>query len=216
LLIILYVITKALSVVKILEGCGCYDQELVVGKRMHGKVATVINRSEIVGRPLAAMLANDGAKVYSCDVDSIVLFEGGRVRRVDEGDDGMTVEKCVRSSSIVVTGVPVKSYKLNTEWIQENTTVVNVASFKNVDETELLKIAGVKYVPLVGKVTVAMLERNLMRLYKQYHDPRREKEASVVKVLEDVRTTQMYIGGAVIGILALTLFNAFGRRSSDL
>jgi methylenetetrahydrofolate dehydrogenase (NAD+) len=30
---------------------------------MHGKVATVINRSEIVGRPLAAMLANDGAKV---------------------------------------------------------------------------------------------------------------------------------------------------------
>ena len=73
----------------------------------------------------------------------------------------------VRASGIIVTGVPVKAYKLNTEWIQKNTTVVNVASFKNVDEVELLKIPGVKFVPQVGKVTVAMLERNLMRLYKQ-------------------------------------------------
>jgi hypothetical protein len=58
-----------------------------------------------------------------------------------------------------------------TEWIQPNTTVVNVASFKNVDEESLLKIPGVVYVPMVGKVTVAMLERNLMRLYEQFHSP---------------------------------------------
>ena len=50
-----------------------------------------------------------------------------------------------------------------------------MASFKNVDEEELLKIPGVVYVPLVGKVTVAMLERNLMRLYEQFHDPHRMK-----------------------------------------
>lgn len=31
------------------------------------------------------------------------------------------------------------------------------------------QVPGVTYVPLVGKVTVAMLERNLMRLYEQYH-----------------------------------------------
>jgi methylenetetrahydrofolate dehydrogenase (NAD+) len=60
---------------------------------------------------------------------------------------------------------------LPTEWIQENTTVVNVASFKNVDEVSLLKIPGVVYVPMVGKVTVAMLERNLMRLYENFHSP---------------------------------------------
>lgn len=46
-----------------------------------------------------------------------------------------------------------------------------MASFKNVDEESLLKIPGVVYVPLVGKVTVAMLERNLMRLYEQFHSP---------------------------------------------
>jgi hypothetical protein len=34
-----------------------------------------------------------------------------------------------------------------------------------------MKIPGVVYVPLVGKVTVAMLERNLMRLYEQFHHP---------------------------------------------
>jgi methylenetetrahydrofolate dehydrogenase (NAD+) len=154
--------------------------------------------------------------VYSCDIDSILLFEGGKISRVDGGDGGMTQEMCVRASNIVVTGVPIKAYKLNTEWIQENTTVVNVASFKNVDEAELLKIKGVKYVAQVGKVTVAMLERNLMRLHRQYHDPRKCKEESVSEKLEEVQSTQKLIGGAVAAILALTLFNSFARRSSDL
>ena len=36
-----------------------------------------------------------------------------------------------------------------------------------------LTASGVRYVPLVGKVTVAMLERNLLRLYEGYHAPRR-------------------------------------------
>lgn len=49
--------------------------------------------------------------------------------------------------------------------------MVNVASFKNVDEESLLQIPGVVYVPQVGKVTVAMLERNLVRLFEQFHHP---------------------------------------------
>ena len=45
----------ALSCVKILEQCpSCYDKSKPVGKHMEGQVVTVINRSEIVGRPLAA------------------------------------------------------------------------------------------------------------------------------------------------------------------
>lgn len=71
----------------------------------------------------------------------------------------------------MITGVPTKDYRLPSEWIQPNTVVVNVASYKNVDEASLLEIPGVVYVPLVGKVTVAMLERNLMRLYQQFHHP---------------------------------------------
>jgi methylenetetrahydrofolate dehydrogenase (NAD+) len=54
------------------------------GDRARGKVITVINRyvlfflmsrsytygrSEVVGRPLAALLANDGARVLSVDID---------------------------------------------------------------------------------------------------------------------------------------------------
>lgn len=59
---------------------------------MEGKTVTIINRSEIVGRPLAAMLANDGADVYSIDIDSIYLFRGGRLHKCE----GETPETCVR------------------------------------------------------------------------------------------------------------------------
>ena len=83
----------ALSVVKILEHCpGCYDQAKAVGKKMQGKTVTVINRSEIVGRPLAAMLANDGADVYSVDINSIHLFRGGKLHPCPNE----TPESCVR------------------------------------------------------------------------------------------------------------------------
>lgn len=181
----------ALSVVKILEACpGCYDKNKQVGRHMDNKVVTVINRSEIVGRPLAALLANDGADVYSCDIDSIYLFRGGRLHKVENE----TVESCVRKSNIVVTGVPAKSYRMPTEWIQENTTVVNVASYKNVDEESLLKIKGVSYVPMVGKVTVAMLERNLTRLYENFHHPDRRLKASTED--EERRLKQEMLNGA--------------------
>ena len=64
-----------------------------IGRRMEGKVVTVINRSEIVGRPLAAMLSNDGATVYSVDINSIYRFEpGGRLQKCE----GETPESCVR------------------------------------------------------------------------------------------------------------------------
>jgi methylenetetrahydrofolate dehydrogenase (NAD+) len=46
---------------------------------------------------------------------------------------------------------------------------MNVSHFKNVDEASLLEIDNVKYCPLVGKVTVAMLERNLLRLIDNFH-----------------------------------------------
>ena len=84
----------ALSVVKIIESCpGCYDFTKPVGRKLEGKTVTVINRSEIVGRPLAAMLANDGADVYSVDINSIYMFREGRLHACD---DSVTPESCVR------------------------------------------------------------------------------------------------------------------------
>jgi methylenetetrahydrofolate dehydrogenase (NAD+) len=50
----------SLSILKILDWLGAYDASLPEGERLLGKNITIFNRSEIVGRPLAAMLANDG------------------------------------------------------------------------------------------------------------------------------------------------------------
>lgn len=82
----------ALSVVKILEACpNTYDKSKPIKQQLEGKTVTIINRSEIVGRPLAALLANDGATVYSVDINCIYKFEGGRLHKTDE-----TPEACVR------------------------------------------------------------------------------------------------------------------------
>lgn len=48
-----------------------YNPVLLYGNRLHGCVITIINRSEIVGRPLAILLANEGGKVYSVDINNI-------------------------------------------------------------------------------------------------------------------------------------------------
>jgi hypothetical protein len=113
-------------------------------------------------------------------------------------------------SSIIVTGVPTKAYRLPTEWIQPGTTVVNVASFKNVDEEALLKIPGVVYVPQVGKVTVAMLERNLMRLFEQFHHPDVQyRHPRPVKNVEQQpwygSALNLYTAAAVTVLIALQL-----------
>lgn len=86
--------------------------------------------------------------------------------------------------------------------------VVNVASFKNVDEESLLKIPGVIYVPQVGKVTVAMLERNLMRLFYQFHHPDvRQRNRQMVNAKESWygNPLNLYTAAAVTILLAMHL-----------
>lgn len=153
-----------LAIVKILEHLGVYESSLQNGNRLNGTRITIINRSDIVGRPLAAMLANDGAQVFSADIDSLYVFRRGKLQVTDTDQ-----ETACKSSKVIITGVPVKSYRLPLDWVSEGTIVINVASFKNVDEEGLLKIPNVQYVPMVGKVTVSMLERNLMRLFENFH-----------------------------------------------
>jgi len=155
-----------LAVIKALEHLNTYETQLPVGDRMSGKVATVVNRSEVVGRPLAAMLANDGATVYSVDIDSLYLFRRGKL---DVPPKDMTAEAAVRESDIVILGVPSAKYKMDVSWIKEGAVIINVASCKNIDEKELLATRpGVRYIGQIGKVTVAMLERNLMRLNQNF------------------------------------------------
>jgi methylenetetrahydrofolate dehydrogenase (NAD+) len=103
----------ALSVVKILETCpGVYDTSQPMGKHMQGEIVTVINRSEIVGRPLAAMLANDGADVYSVDIDSIYLFRGGRLHMVENETVEGLVRKVCWCYLLLLLFIVINSYQL--------------------------------------------------------------------------------------------------------
>jgi len=133
---------------------------------LEGKVCTVVNRSEVVGRPLAAMLANDGATVYSVDIDSIYVMVKGTMTKTDA-----TPVEAVGRSDVVVLGVPSKAYKLDADALKDGAVVINVSTFKNLDDSNLKGNKTYTYVPLVGRVTVACLERSLLTLYKQYHAP---------------------------------------------
>lgn len=157
-----------LAVIKILEYLGLYNPVLDYGNRLFGKTVTVVNRSEIVGRPLAALLANDGATVYSVDLNNIMLYERGsglEFKQHHVMECTKPLEECARESDIIITGVPSSEYKFPTEYIKRGAVCVNFSFDKNFDEEEVKKVASM-YVPMIGKVTIAMLLRNLLRLKK--------------------------------------------------
>lgn len=160
----------ALAVYKVLESFqSSYDEshhsDSENGRPYENTSITIINRSEVLGLPLANMLSAQGATVYSIDKDSILIFlPNGKVRR----ERTATVEQCVRNSSVIISGVPSITFNVPTDWIPANATVINVAVESNFDEETLSNgYRGIKYVPHVGRVTVAALEHNLMRLHRQ-------------------------------------------------
>lgn len=111
-----------LAIVKTLEHCQVYNPLRPYGSRAFGRTITVINRSEVVGRPLAALLSNDGARVFSVDLDGIQEFTR---RKVDKGDEAsaeapkkgsfhpfhvvkkcdLSLEECLAASDVVIGGV---------------------------------------------------------------------------------------------------------------
>ena len=162
-----------LAVVKILEHLQIYNPILAYGNRLFGKTITVINRSEVNGRPLASLLANDGATVYSVDVTGVQLFTRGQgirnFRHQVEDKEGWGLEQCLPLSDVVIGGVPVESFKVPTELLREGAVCINFSSFKNFDGPAIKEKASI-YVPSVGKVTIAILLRNLVRLIANRDD----------------------------------------------
>ena len=61
-----------LAIIKLLEETESYVQ---IGLPFRGQTVTIFNRSEVVGRPLAYMLSNDGAKVYSFDINGGIVVD---------------------------------------------------------------------------------------------------------------------------------------------
>ncbi|KAK3824952.1 MAG: hypothetical protein J3Q66DRAFT_326490 [Benniella sp.] len=156
-----------LGIVKVMEFVGVYNSILPYGNRLHGRVVTIINRSEIVGRPLAALLANDGAKVFSVDINGIQELDRGagiKLKKHEVKESTQKLEDILPLSDVVITGVPSPSYKVPSNLVREGAVCINFSTHKNFEGDEIKKKASI-YVPAVGKVTVAMLERNLVRLY---------------------------------------------------
>ena len=126
---------------------------------------TIFNRSEVVGRPLANMLANDGARVFSFDVDGLEIFSAAAsgAHRVVEAN--VTRREALRQSDIVITGVPSRDFPLvKASEIKPGAFCLNFSTLKNFEET-IVDVAGT-FVPRVGPMTVTMALRNTLRLYK--------------------------------------------------
>ncbi|KAH7102960.1 methylenetetrahydrofolate dehydrogenase [Auriculariales sp. MPI-PUGE-AT-0066] len=169
-----------LAIVKTLESCGVYNSLLAYGDRAYGRTILVINRSEVVGRPLAALLANDGARVLSADVDSIQEYTKRPPPDAKEGVSDtkrrfharhvvractLSLRECLAAADVVISAVPSAAYKVPTAQLKDGCICINVSSEKNF-EADVRDKASM-YLPAVGKVTIMMLLRNLLRL-QQY------------------------------------------------
>lgn len=98
--------------------------------------------SEVVGRPLAALLANDGAHVFSVDIDSIQEYTKRPTATGDASSrryyphhvvrtSSKTLQGCLALSDVVISAVPSASYKVDTKWLKDGCICVNVSSEKN-------------------------------------------------------------------------------------
>lgn len=123
-----------LAIVKILEYLNIYNTILPFGNRLFGHTICVVNRSEVVGRPLAALLANDGACVYSVDITGVQKFtrgEGLKKKRHEVHEmEGATIKDVAPLCDVVISGVPGDKYKFDTSLLREGAVCVNFSSEK--------------------------------------------------------------------------------------
>lgn len=153
-----------LAMIKLLAAVGVYDtpQQLPLA----GKVVTVFNRSEVVGRPLAVMLSNDGAKVYSFDIDGPLAFEAAKPTEVN-----ISRAQALAESDIVITGVPSDKFaKVHAAELKAGVIVFNFSTNANLAD-DVADFAD-KTILRVGPVTVAMCMRNALRLHRHFRHNR--------------------------------------------
>ena len=154
-----------LALIKILEHLQVYRRrpdDSDPRPSLHGRTVVIVNRSEVVGRPLAAMLAHDGARVHSIDIDGCQLMDGGTVTECHE-----TLEDSLPAAEVVVTGVPDKTWRLPASGVRSDAVLINFSSWAIIPDEAIDKAAV--FVSGPGRVTVAMALRNLLRLYDNFH-----------------------------------------------
>ncbi|NTU54298.1 MAG: bifunctional methylenetetrahydrofolate dehydrogenase/methenyltetrahydrofolate cyclohydrolase [Chlorobiaceae bacterium] len=151
-----------LAIIKLLEVTDSYSP---YGLPFKGQQITIFNRSEVVGRPLAYMLSNDGARVYSFDIDGGIIVDVSA-----PGNEPMPVSRAeaLSQSDIVITGVPSKHFdRIRADELKPGAVCLNFSSVQNF-EPEAREAAAL-YIPRVGPMTVAMCMRNALQLYRNYH-----------------------------------------------
>lgn len=151
-----------LAIIKMLTEAGVYQQD--VDLPIAGKRVAIFNRSEVVGRPLAAMMSNDGGEVFSFDINGPLLFIGGRPSEIS-----ISRKAALKQADIVITGVPSdKFHKISAKEIKPGAICLNFSYYNNFSET--IADSASLFIPRVGPVTVAMCIRNTLRLYKNFHE----------------------------------------------
>lgn len=128
------------------------------GDRARGKTITVVNRSEVVGRPLAALLANDGARVLSADINGIVEYskrrdvvEAAAAAQKAGGSTSfkpshmtrptdLTLEEALGQSDVVISAVPGGKFKIATGQLKEGVVCVDIAGEKNFEPDVAAKV----------------------------------------------------------------------------
>jgi methylenetetrahydrofolate dehydrogenase (NADP+)/methenyltetrahydrofolate cyclohydrolase len=132
-----------------------------------GLKACIFNRSEVVGYPLAAMMANDGAHVTSFDIEGALEFVPSEAtHRVLPSS--LDRASALAQADIVITGVPSREFKLVTaREIKPGAVCINFSTLRNY--TDDVVQAASAFVPRVGPMTVTMALRNALRLHHQFH-----------------------------------------------
>ncbi len=149
-----------LAILKLLEAAG--DGAPKRPLPFEGKHVTIFNRSEVVGRPLATMMANDGAEVASFDLDGAQLFTPG-ASGAAVTESSVTRKEALARADVVITGVPSVAFELvRGSELKPGAVCLNFSTRKNFHE-DALEVASV-FVPRVGPMTVAMALRNTLRL----------------------------------------------------
>ncbi|GMK58935.1 hypothetical protein CspeluHIS016_0603770 [Cutaneotrichosporon spelunceum] len=155
----------ALAVVRALQHptAALYDAARPAGTRFDGTV-TVVNRSPTVGQPLARMLAADGARVFSVDINGAehLSMENGEVVTTPVED---VLDELLGQSDAVVSAVP-GSFRLDTAALKPNCVAVDLSEHGNFGE-DVRERARV-IAPRIGGVTILMLQINALVLRWQH------------------------------------------------
>jgi len=150
-----------LAIVKVLDDIGEYGAGDLP---LAGKIVTIFNRSEVIGRPLAVMMSNDGALVVSFDENGPLEFTAGAPKETNQDRSSALAQ-----SDIIITGVPDSNFELvKLQEISGNAVCINFSSEKNFAED--VKFHVRTFIPRVGPMTVAMCMRNTIRLFENFHD----------------------------------------------